>query len=477
MEWRDPRTLLCIDRLDVFLKKLYFDVIGGLRSRDADLIVCLYRKHIAIRTGGVEPPDSFDASHHVAKKSVDDYETCARQLLQSVRQHGFRVEFAIPISTNLRLTNGAHRLAVAISLDLPQVPIVPLGDGGQWGIEWFRTHFSRKEFLFLLNEYSALRQNSAPVVLWGMAEEYLADVKASFAAKGLLAEKVHEVDLKHNFDGFCMLIHELYGVPLRQNDNIRRKAIIHGAYSRRFSVLHVEPAPALEPVPGDFFETLSGAKVTVRESLDSRIPKDVFLTVHTPSALPEKRHMQHLLYSPASLRFYRYYQYVDDAFHEAFMLKLNELKRYLGDKAHSADSVCLVKSGVLGACGIRMPNDMDFITASRRFSKSDLRESIGDGTSGILVDTMADYSVNVPTLSVSTSELLEDSKRHFLFHGIKFADLNHVYVHKSICGRPHDRDDLVRVRKHIRKARKAIPSRFLREELLWLETGVRQGFQ
>lgn len=81
MEWRDPRTLLCIDRLDVFLKKLYFDVIGGLRSRDADLIVSLYRKHIAIRTGGLEPPDSFDASHHVAKKSVDDYETCARQLL------------------------------------------------------------------------------------------------------------------------------------------------------------------------------------------------------------------------------------------------------------------------------------------------------------------------------------------------------------------------------------------------------------
>lgn len=466
MEWRDPRTLLCIDRLDVFLKKLYFDVIGGLRSRDADLIVSLYRKHITIRTGGVEPPDSFDASHHVAKKSVDDYETCARQLLQSVRQHGFRKEFAIPIGTNLRLTNGAHRLAVAISLGLPQVPIVPLGDGGQWGIEWFRTHFSRKEFLFLLNEYSAFRQTAAPVVLWGMAEEYLADVKASFAAKGLLAEKVHEVDLQHNFDGFCMLIHELYGVPLRQNNNIRRKAIIHGAYSRRFSVLHVEPAPALEPVPGDFFETLSGAKVAVRESLDSRIPKDVFLTVHTPSALPEKRHMQHLLYSPASLRFYRYYQYVDDVFHGEFSTMLDKLKVFMAQRGYDAREISVVGSGVLGACGVRMPRDIDVVAT--RFVK---------GKTDEMVEVLRDYSLNTPTLKISTVELIENPSRHFLFNGIKFADANFVCIKKKISGKPKDGDDLQLVRKHLKKIRDAQPSSFLRNELLWLEAGVRQGFQ
>lgn len=176
--------------------------------------------------------------------------------------------------------------------------------------------------------------------------------------------------------------------------------------------------------------------------------------------------MQHLLYSPASLRFYRYYQYMDDVFHGDFSTVLDKLKVFMAQRGYVAREICVVGSGVLEACGVRMPRDIDVVATRFVERKSDE-----------MVEVLRDYSLNTPTFKISTVELIKNPSRHFLFNGIKFADANFVCIKKKISGKPKDGDDLQLVRKHLKKIRDAQPSSFLRNELLWLEAGVRQGFQ
>lgn len=472
MERQSPQSLLSIRRLDVFLKKLYFDVIGGRRTRNADLIVRLYRKHIAIRTGGVEPPDLHRPEHRINKQCVQDYEFWAYDLLHSIQTEGFRTDRAIPISDDLLLLNGAHRLAAAISVGLKDIPIVRQSAGATWGLEWFRRYFSRSEFIFLLNEYTSFRTDCAPVIVWGILEDQSDVIVDALASRGMHAEYAIEVNLGSNFDGFYLLLHQIYGIGFKENNNIRRKAIIHGCYARKITLLHVEPLPSLDHKSSAFFASLTLAKAFVRGFLDRVIDKDLYLTLHAPDRLEEKQRMQRLLYSLASLRFHRNFRYVDEAFRSALSEKLKGIRELVERYALNIDDVCVVGSGVLGAAGIRLPNDIDIVIADvgppcgRCYSEID---------SGVL-DILSDYSLCTPTLNVTTDELIEDSSRHFIYDGVRFADLNIVFLKKKISGKAKDRDDLGLVRKYFRR-RGLERSLLLRDELLWLESGVRRGFE
>jgi len=473
MEHRNPTSLLTVNRLDVFLKKLYFDVIGNRRKADADLIVASYRKHIILRTGGVEPPDLNNSAHHVVKQGVQDYELEAHRLLQSIETNGFLQEWAIPISNDLLLLNGAHRLAAAISIGLVEVPIVRRQAGAKWGIEWFRSKFSRREFLFLISEYNSYRDCCAPTILWGIAEEHWGAIIESLASRRLLAEKVLEIDLSTNFDGFYLLLHQIYGVALKNNNNIRRKALIHGCYTKRMAVLNVEPMASLDESPSDFFKCLSLAKFYVRGLFDSTIGKDLFLTVHAPDTSAEKRLLQKLLFMPASLRFFKYFRYIDDTFRVAFFSMLEELRLFAAEQKLNLEKICVVGSGVLGACGVRMPADIDIIVAGQVPGGRESSRMSG----GIAIEVLSDYSLRTQTLDISADELIENSAYHFSYDGIRFADFNTVYLKKRISGKDKDKRDLQIMRKHVKRCRHGAASRLMRDELLWLESGVRRGFK
>src|SRR5690606_10020257 len=114
---------------------------------------------------------------------------------------------------------------------------------------------------------------------------------------------------------------------------------------------------------------------------------------------------------PASLRFYRYYQYVDDVFHGEFSTMLDKLKVFMAQRGYDAREISVVGSGVLGACGVRLPRDIDVVAT--RFV---------EGKADEMVEVLRDYSLNTPTLKISTVELIENPSCHFLFNGIKFAD-------------------------------------------------------
>ncbi len=101
-----PRTLLTWDRLDLAIKH---DAFRHLLKGDDPASLDLYRWHIAERTGGIEPRSW--------KRSVEDYVQACRDLLISM-QHGFDISHAVPIGSNGKIIDGAHRIACALLLDL-----------------------------------------------------------------------------------------------------------------------------------------------------------------------------------------------------------------------------------------------------------------------------------------------------------------------------------------------------------------------
>jgi hypothetical protein len=474
MEYIDPAKLLSIDRLDVFLKKLYFDVIGGGRKESSALIINLYRKHILIRTGGNEPPDLNCENHHIKKFTIKDYELQAYELYKSIESEGFRVDRAVPVTENLLLVNGSHRLAAAISLGLESIPIARKSTGGVWGLDWFKKYFTRNELLFLIGEYIKFNKISSTAILWGMSEKYWPNILAALNDCGLKAKVINTLDLDGNFDGLYLFIHEVYGIPFWKNNNIRRKSIIHGCYSTRIAVVHIEPNPILGSNldVGEFFKYLGEGKSHVRKIIDNKIPQNLFLTLHVPDGLKERDLLASILLSPSNLRLYKYYTFPGVSFYEEMTKFLRLFSQKLQGIKMPLEKICIVGSGSLGAFGIRIPADIDFVVHSN-FYPPILHE--GD-ISLEKIDLLANYDLSIKNIKVGTDELIANPRFHFIFFGIKFADLFYVQLKKMLGNKDKDVVDIVAIRAHIKKIKNGKTEDFKRNELLWLESGIRNGF-
>ncbi|ACT52030.1 FkbM family methyltransferase [Methylovorus glucosotrophus] len=123
------------NRLDIAVKLLYALDFLGNRQDDAWCVRSLYREHIQQRTSGREPGS-------LSKLSVEDYERSFQQLIRQMQVRGFDTNAAIPMSATGRILNGAHRLAAALALGIPEVPtfVVENEPVYDWDMRWFIHH-------------------------------------------------------------------------------------------------------------------------------------------------------------------------------------------------------------------------------------------------------------------------------------------------------------------------------------------------
>ena len=74
------------------------------------------------------------------KSGTDQYVEDATRVARSMLRRGFVPLFAIPLDRNGELLGGAHRLACALALGLPTVPVTRLACAAwapAWGEAWF----------------------------------------------------------------------------------------------------------------------------------------------------------------------------------------------------------------------------------------------------------------------------------------------------------------------------------------------------
>jgi hypothetical protein len=463
MKYVSPASLISLNRLDVFLKKLYFDVISGRRIEDSGLIKNLYRKHIFLRTGGIEPPDLYSEQHFTEKISIGDYEAQAQDLYKSIEAKGFNQQKAIAVSDDLLLMNGAHRLAAAVSLGLDAIPIERSAGGGLWGTEWFKYNLKAHEYLFLLSEYALFKRDTAPIILWGIAEaSWDSMIEELKLAHQLRVALVQILDLRGNFDGFHGLIHDVYDVSHQTNDNIRRKALIHGCYSTKIAVLLVEPVvvPSTEL---EFYSDISRIKVEIRNRFNAFVDRDVYLTLHAPDRASEKKRMVDILFSDCNVRFLRAFR--RNEISTSFRALLERFKSALASAGVPFEEVCIVGGAVLGALGIRRPGDIDFV-ASRSFNTGSLRALLN--RSGEFDLLLHGYTLSMGARILTSEDLIRSSRCHFIVNGLKIADPRVVYFKKKLSSRRQDQEDLLLIRDRYREHYDDAAD-FLRNELLWLE--------
>lgn len=111
----------------------------------------VYRWHIAQR---IAPRTRWRLPMDGWKRTTDDYVNALRALLKSMQASGFDAQFPVPLDMRGELLGGAHRVSVALALDIPvrverhlQAAWAP-----RWDRQWFITNGMNAADLSRLDE-------------------------------------------------------------------------------------------------------------------------------------------------------------------------------------------------------------------------------------------------------------------------------------------------------------------------------------
>ena len=426
-------------RLDVVLKYLFFRSLTGLERRD--VWEPFYRKHILERTKGFEPRDSFQ-KRVSSKRSVDDYVTACETLLQSFQSGGFDANFPVPVSSEDKLLNGAHRLACALATNQP-ILIAPgqLGSSRPWGFQWFADRAYPPELLAaLLYHYAHLTTKAIGVlILWGPTaagwSQILTGLKEQVGIVGWL-----DFCLESNPAAFQSLVHDVYALQWEELEdrNIRRKAIFLNQARRIFRVVLVED---LFDQKRAFSNHLRTVRTGIRRQFAHVLPEEAFCTCHAACSEAESAYLVELLLGQGS----RKYQSLRAGGQprSQFGHWLLQLPGELARHGLSREDICIVGSSPLEVIGLREATDID-ITVTPGF-----RKRFGPGVTHLtpwLDIVTKEYGRSLDRPHIPDKELIKDPKHHFWFRGFKFADVDIVLRRKAYQKRPKDLADIERAK-------------------------------
>lgn len=424
----DPHELPLAQRLDVIVKCLY-----ARRHLDllppwlADRAVALYRQHIHLRTGGVEPGDE------ARKSSLPHYEAAFEALLDDMAVHGFRPEHAVPLSAQDGLPrNGAHRLAAALAVGCHVAVRREEGPGGRWGWDWFRDHgFDADTRDLLVRTWAGLVPQRVVVgLLWSPVEAAWPALESAIDAT---LPVVAAITLALPRPGFEEMVRDVYShdVGACMPPQIERKLKLLSTHSPRVRVLFLERPADVPP------QRVRQLKDSLRQERAGQVPVDHYTTVHLSESADEAAHLVSLFANRNNLD----HLARRGPLGPALARRLDALRATWRDLALSTDDVCAVGGSVLEALGLKQADDLDVTV------RSTLREQrFGDGISALgpeLEVVTRGYARRFDdAAAVTDDQLIDDPACHFRVRGIRFADPRIVCMRKQHQRREKDVRDL-----------------------------------
>jgi hypothetical protein len=431
----DPREALTRSRLDLVLKYLFFRSLAG--AGDRSRWESFYRRHILDRTNGVEPRDSFQKTHS-EKFSVDHYVSGCADLLRSFQSRGFSPSYPIPLGTDQKPLNGAHRIACALATQNPiLVAPVQLGCRKPWGFRWFLERGYPPDLLAdLLYHYAHLTTKAiGTMILWGPImpqwRQVMNDLKGKVGLVGWL-----DFSFEENPFAFESIVHDMYALQWKDLDqaNIRRKTILLNQSRRMFRLLLVED---LFDNQKTFRRALTAVRSNVRKSLSHLVPKESFCTCHAAVTEIESSYLVELLLGYGSRKHHALRRSGQPR--RQFGEWLFQLARELSRHGLARHDVCIVGSSPLEVIGLRDSTDIDITVTS------EARRRFGRGVTHLnswLDLVTRGYARSLDHAAISDDELINDPRHHFWFRGFKFADVQLVLRRKASQKRPKDLADV-----------------------------------
>jgi tetratricopeptide (TPR) repeat protein len=439
-------ALLAPDRIDLAAKYLFFRALDG--RGDLAGAETLYRRHIAARTGGHEPPDATTGAAS-AKRSVDDYVAAARELHASMRAHGFAPAHPVPVTAEGRIGNGAHRLAcaLALGLDVPTWPCVSTGPG--WDAAWFSAHgFTDADLRRLLHTWAGLRPaDSALFLLWSPLESAWPEMERQIA-RNFAVVGASTLDFAENPAAFRELVFDIYSpeAELVHMPHIERKLDTLSAHPARLRVVLAANLSRAERT-GDL---ATRTKHHLRRACAHLAPAEDFVTCHANATTAELLHLRAVLLDENNLT--QLLARPPRAPRTAFLRWLDTLKAALAAQGIPLADCCVVGSSSLEVLGLRESTDLD-ITLLRHHRHPRFGGGITRLAEQVDIVTEGYHRVHAPRVPITDDELIDDPRHHFVYRGVKFAMPTIILDRKDYSRRPKDVADVERILAHLAATR------------------------
>jgi hypothetical protein len=419
----NPIDLIGPSRLDIVVKYLYAKayLMGDLTPE----IKKLYRDHIEFRTNGIEPPDLFGESTH--KHNLDDYESHFLALINSLVKNSFDTRYAIPITRNNNLGNGAHRLAASLALNIDVYAFYVDGNGAEWGFDWFRSkqQFSTEDLTLILNQWSILRlqQNRLNyLILWSPIADSFDEALLFISNQTVVTGYTdYHFDDNEHLRLFLLNLYAFNTDDMHLN-NIKNKALRLSSYPLFCRVVIIDD---LEPYSKGLV-----IKRGLRSLFHSKIEESLFITAHALDTFDELEFFTELLFDRPELK---------NTESPLMLGWMHELHHVLLSQGIRKNDLCIVGSSVMDIYNIRVSTDIDFTLTSA------LRARYGDGVTklspNVDIVTMG-YHRTDNSPRVNDDQLIQNAKHHFLCRGYKFARLEIIRDRKAFSKRPKDLVDV-----------------------------------
>jgi tetratricopeptide (TPR) repeat protein len=424
----DPASVGFRDRFDVLAKYLYALARLGILPAWANVDpVSLYRRHIHLRTGGVEPGDEG------RKASLDDFVAQFDALIDGMARNGFDLAHPVPLSAEDGLPrNGAHRLAAALAARCHVAVVAEAGPGGRWDDAWFRSNgFLLEERNALLRAWLSIKPtNAVVIVLWSaVADEWNAIEAAIDAEMPIVSRRTVELPRP----GFDEMVRDMYAFDWgpRVGENIERKVALLAEHAARVRVLFAEaPADAPQGLAREL-------KTRIRERFAGLSPIERFTTLHVSESEAESRHLAALFASANNLHWLAHRR----APRAELIERLVELREEAVRRGFSVDDCCVVGASVLDAFGLRLADDLDF-TLRREPRAAHFHDGVSNLTRTLDVVSRGYPRSFTAAPAIEDDRMIDDPACHFLVRGVRFADPRIVMTRKQHQRREKDLRDV-----------------------------------
>lgn len=437
MEFKIAKNLINKNRLDLVVKYLYAKEFleSENNAYSTGVYKDLYIRHILMRTMGIEPVDSY-RNEISEKNNIDNYVDSFHNLIMSIKEQGYNVNYPIPLSSDGLLENGAHRVAVASLFDM-DIPIENAKQGWSWDFDWFNDNgFNVEDKQRILKGFTDIHSDKCAIfVVWNPLFKYVDNVKNVLSNYFEIVGDV-DLDFEDNYIAFTNALLEIYEPNISKNNDetvIREKAKLLQASYLSFKVIVVTNQN--KNANKSISELSKICKKDIRDLFNHLLPKECFCTVHSSDDEAECRYLASILLSPNNIKHLKM-RLTTESGHN-FVRRIRNLPSFLKTiEIFDPNDICVIGSGVMTALGVQKDSDsdLDFIIDYK------YRDKFGWNTVFLNDDYdigMSDKIAQRPK-NIQDNILIHNDEYHFWFKGIKFANLEIIKDRKILSSRPKD---------------------------------------
>lgn len=389
----ERKLKLTWNRFDLAFKLIYLNLI--VAGQKSEFRRSCYKEHIKAFSLG-----SYNEFGNTQKNSFEEFERAYSELVQSYKDGGFDSKKSlIPLSSDGSILNGAHRTSLSIYLNTPVITLNTEIPPAKYNYTFFKKRGVSLDALdFAAQTFADYDETSYLAFVWPAANGFSSKIEDS------IGKIVYKKTITLTAIGAHNLLSAAYRNESWLGDKTKNYPGVIGKLAKCF--------PKLSPVRVFLFQADEIEQVLkIKEEIRSifNIGKH---SVHITDNSEETRRLSRIVFNKNSLHF------INNAKpnkYPGFDEKINYFKEEIYKHGLTLGNYVLDSGMVMGAYGIRSPDDIDYLTDSRHIHAD-------------LIDHHVECLTHHDALEV---DLVDDPSRHFYYEDVKLISLHQLYKMKT----------------------------------------------